>query len=145
MLVRIVASLDVPPPAGASCSTVRLLTTCLTPSVFRATRSASAFSAAVGTAPLKVTTPFDVSTSILTALVSGSVASLLFTDEVMAESLVERLSQPIKKIAIADTTAINVSFIFPSPSEYWRRRLISDAIPFVLPAYSAFNPHTYKL
>ena len=79
MLARIPVSPSVPPFALSPRSTEMLLTTCVTPWVLRASRSASDFSAVVGTLPFKVTTPFEVSTSILAALVVGSVASLFFT------------------------------------------------------------------
>src|SRR6266508_81512 len=112
MLDRIAASLNVPPAPLSPPSAEMLLTTCLTPWVFRAIRSASDFSAAVGTLPLKVTTPFEVSTSILAALVVGSAASLFFTAVVIVVSLAERLSQQAKEMTSAADIAINESFIF---------------------------------
>src|SRR5882672_5757848 len=116
MPVRIVASLTIPPaPPSSPRSTVMLLTTCVTPWVLRAIRSASDFSAVVGTAPLKVTTPFEVSMLILAALVVGSAASLFFTAVVTVASVAVRLSQPVKEMTSAATIAINESFIFYTP------------------------------
>jgi hypothetical protein len=115
MLAKIAASLNVPPLAPSPRSAVMLLTTCVTPWVLRAIRSASDFSAAVVTAPLKVTTPFEVSTLILAALVVGSAASLFFTAVVTVASLVERLSQPVKDMTSAATIVMNESFIFYTP------------------------------
>src|SRR2546428_2289913 len=115
MLVKIVASLSIPVAPPSPRSTVMLLTTCVTPWVLRAIRSASDFSAAVGTAPLKVTTPFEVSTLILAALVAGSATSLLFTVVVTVASLAKRLSQPVKEMTSAATITINESFIFYTP------------------------------
>src|SRR5262245_36475527 len=115
MLVRIAASPNVPPPAPSPRSTEMLLTTCVTPWVLRAIRSASDFSAVVGTAPLNVTTPFEVSTLILAALVVGSAASLFFTVVVTVASLADRLSQPVKDMTSAATMVMNESFIFYTP------------------------------
>src|SRR5215475_1863630 len=131
MPVRIVASLAAPPtpvsppalgvpavPGAPPPSTETLLTTCLTPWVLSATRSASDFSAAVGAEPLKVTAPFAVSTLILAALVVGSAASLFFTAVVTVASVAVRLSQPVRAMTSAATIAMNESFIFYTPLYY---------------------------
>src|SRR5262249_5850459 len=64
---------------------------------------------------LKVTTPFEVSTLILAALVVTSAASLFFTAVLTVASLAERLSQPVREMTSAATIAINESFIFYTP------------------------------